>query len=400
MKNSFTIHYRKKSYIESKKIILLSFTAFVFFFFNSCRKDVNVKCKDCLILHASLEEKKVPLEKLFNKIELIPLETTDRSLIAYIDRYNYLNGKHYILDKKQVILFIFDEKGQYLNRIAKKGQGPGEYTLIYDFSVNLKKEQIEMLSPYGFIFCYDFNGNFIKKFDLTFLKSHAFHSMEILDDENYILWSTPEDNEDGIRIVSQETGKVVNSFWQDLFIINSWASNTFYTYNNDTYFSLSLYNTVYKVTKEGIEDAYEWHFGDKTVDISKHNISTGMYNANADYETLMQKLENNEILYDFRFHFQNSQYYYAQIRFGGTPKGKWKSLFYNKKTKENFLFENIIEGLRLMPLYFSDEYIIDILRYKDKEKLLNCTLLDESNKKKLLDFKEDDNPYLIKYYFR
>jgi len=384
----------------SIEIIFLIFLSLPFFFFNSCQKEIKPKCKDCLILYASLDEKIISLDSIFDKIELIPLETIDNSLIRYFEKYDFFEGKHYILDNTQSILFIFDEKGNYISRIARIGQGPGEYRLIYDFSLNRQKGQIEMLSPHKFIYCYNLYGShyYIKTYDLTSISPSSIQRMQILDDNNYIIWSPPMDGHNGINIISQETGKLKKSFWQDLFFINKWASDVFYTYNNEVFFSLNLYNTVYKVTEEGVEAAYEWNFGKETVDISRHKISTGMYNYNKDVEVLEDKLGSSIILYECMRNYQNNKYYYVQLRF---KREYDKHLFYNKKTGESCFFENSVENYRFDPiLYFADEYMIGILNYDDKDKLINCSLLDDENKQKLLSFKEDDNSYLIKYYFK
>ena len=377
-------------------LICLFLIVFTFFLFNSCQKAVKPKCKDCLILHASLDAEVIDWEKFLDKIELIPLETTDNSLISYIEKYDYFEGKHYILDDIQFILFIFDENGNYLNRIAKKGQGqgPGEYRFIYDFGINPQKGQIEMLSPDRFIYCYDFNGMHKKTYDLTSVNPFGIQRFQILDDENFIIWAPPYDGEDGLHVISQETGESLNSFWQDINIINACSSDVLFKYNNEVYFGLPLYNGVYKVNKEGLEEAYEWHFGKKTVDISRHEISTGMYNFNRDVEVLIDKLERSVILYECLRHYQNRQYYYVQLRFKRVHD---RSFFYEKRTGKSFFFET---GVNSTILYFQDDYMIGVLNHNERDKLLNCPLIDEENRQKLLSFKEEDNPYLIKYYFK
>jgi hypothetical protein len=59
---------------------------------------------------------------------IIPLETTDDCLIAHIDKIEIKNGYIYIMDQKAQSMYIFDMNGKYLNKIHKRGQGPGEYT--------------------------------------------------------------------------------------------------------------------------------------------------------------------------------------------------------------------------------------------------------------------------------
>ena len=291
-------------FFYSTRSFLIIFVFFSFLF-SSCKEKTNTKENDCLILKADLNKSVVmPLDRLFEKIELIPLETTENSLISNLSyvKYVYSDNKHYILDISQAILFIFNQDGSYHNHIDKKGLGPGEYTLIYDFLINPQKRQIEMLSPYKYIYCYDFDGNFIKLLDFSFIDAPNIQRVNILDDENYIVWSDNYTDKDCISIISQNTGELVNSFWQDHMLFNLWAGNVFYHYNNETYFCLRLYNNVYKVTKDGFDAVYEWNLGDKTLDISQHKLATTMENVNRDRDNMLKLLEDKILPYEFSRH--------------------------------------------------------------------------------------------------
>jgi len=93
-----------------------------------------------------------------------------------------------------------------------------------------------------------------------------------------------------------------------------------------------------------------------------------------------------------------THYYCALLRFN---RYTIKTLFYNKKTKKSFLFHKTTEGIQFRRiLYFGDEYMIHAINYEDREVLLDCPLMDEANKQKLLSFDFLDNPYLVKYYFK
>ena len=366
--------------------------------FNSCKNEIQTKCKDCLILHASLEEEDVSLNRLFDKIELIPLETNDQSLISKIEKYDYWNGKHYIFDERQFILFFFDEEGHYVNRIAKRGQGPGEYNFVYDFALNPSKGLIHLSSPHKYIYCYDFEGKHIKTYDFT-LSLPGIQEMAILDDDFFIIWTSNSlDDHDCMFIISQETGKIVNSFYKNKSVYNKWTSNVFRMYNNDTYFHLWLFNTVYKITKDGYTESYEWNFGNETMDIMRYDIFTSVQNLNKDMDNLEQKIQNGVIPYEITRNFQNLHYYCAQLRFDRKTE---KTVLYDKKSGKSIFFELTTEGIQFFPiLYFGDEYMISALNYDDREKLLDCPLLEETDREKLLSFKWDDNPFLVRYYFK
>jgi hypothetical protein len=59
---------------------------------------------------------------------IIPLETTDDCLIANIDKIEIKDERIYVMDQLAQSVYIFDMNGKYLNKIHKRGQGPGEYT--------------------------------------------------------------------------------------------------------------------------------------------------------------------------------------------------------------------------------------------------------------------------------
>jgi hypothetical protein len=59
---------------------------------------------------------------------IIPLETTDDCLIANIDKIEIKDDRIYVMDELAQSVYIFDMNGKYLNKIHKRGQGPGEYT--------------------------------------------------------------------------------------------------------------------------------------------------------------------------------------------------------------------------------------------------------------------------------
>jgi hypothetical protein len=65
----------------------------------------------------------------------IPLETTEASLIGGITKLLYVDHQFYILDREGQNVTVFSDTGEYQYRIAKMGQGPGEYVGITDMDV-------------------------------------------------------------------------------------------------------------------------------------------------------------------------------------------------------------------------------------------------------------------------
>jgi hypothetical protein len=61
---------------------------------------------------------------------IIPLETTDDCLISKIDKIEIKNNRIYVMDQLAQSVYVFDMDGKYLNKIHKRGQGPGEYAKL------------------------------------------------------------------------------------------------------------------------------------------------------------------------------------------------------------------------------------------------------------------------------
>ena len=75
------------------------------------------------------------LADFVESIQLVPLETTDKSLIKRIERMVIRDGKVYIQNDVQDVL-VFDENGKFLLSTAqRRGQGPEDYFMIMSMDV-------------------------------------------------------------------------------------------------------------------------------------------------------------------------------------------------------------------------------------------------------------------------
>ncbi len=115
-----------------KKLVLIS----ILFILISCESDRFNKSKNLIDIHFD----EIPIYKkdtsVVKKIRYIPLETDKDVLITQIDKILFVNEHFYILDSPQKTIFIFDNKGSFINRIHRIGKGPGEYVKITDFDID------------------------------------------------------------------------------------------------------------------------------------------------------------------------------------------------------------------------------------------------------------------------
>lgn len=168
----------------------------------SCQEKKNSKINSDNIETVSFYEnfsEKVPFSSFVDTIELIPLETKDENIIGEITRLIFNDKKYYIRSTNGMQngkLFVFDDKGKYLNRIGKKGGGPGEYIEFKDFTITYDDNVV--IADYQRLLTYNSMGKFLysTKLNNSFLANEilptkkneilAFHSLPSLFENNML----------------------------------------------------------------------------------------------------------------------------------------------------------------------------------------------------------------------
>jgi len=377
----------------------LLYKCFVVLLFCSCNQQ-NSNNKDYPVLKVTLDETKTSLFDIFEKVELIPLETNQESLVKEVTKIKHHRDIFYLFDFRQGALFFFDNTGQYIDKIHRIGQGPGEYKYIYDSFIDTLQLQIGMLSPFGSVFYYDLDGNFINKVDLP-RPPNGYRYVELLPENNCIFWSyTANTQWDAFNIVSMETGEKIGSFtYDESYHLDSWTRQVFHRdENGNLYFIRGFSHEVFMVTPDGLKIAYAWDFGNKTFDIKKYKLPFST-NPSLDREKFRQSFMNGEISNSYHFYLQDQTdlYYYAYLRFAFDKR---KHLFHNKKNHKYHFFERTSEGVSIkQPVLITKEFMLATLDFDDKE-VIAPYLFSEEDRRRLADFKEEDNPCLLKLTFK
>lgn len=101
------------------------------------------------------------------QIRFVPLETTDESLFNGQGSSLVTYGNRiFVRDHDQDCIIVFDDKGNYLNRICRKGEGPEEYVAMLGVVVN--NNLVYVLDMRGKVQVYDFEGNYVKGIPLKY----------------------------------------------------------------------------------------------------------------------------------------------------------------------------------------------------------------------------------------
>jgi hypothetical protein len=98
--------------------------------FAGCKGKDSIETREINIVIDPDNSEKVDISGYVDSVKYIKLQTTDDNLIGYINKVFFVDNRILVTDGKVPQILIFDTDGNFLNKIGKIGQGPGEYTGI------------------------------------------------------------------------------------------------------------------------------------------------------------------------------------------------------------------------------------------------------------------------------
>jgi hypothetical protein len=164
---------------------------------------------------------------------------------------NDISGNIFVLDPEWRSIFKFDSKGNYIKKIGRKGQGPGEFMNPYCFSVTDKHVIVS-----------DTNSRQIKIFDLdlnlikTFRVFKAYTEIAVNDDG--LIFGTPMrmNRESPLVDVLKEDGQLLYSFGKAMFgnkrhwNVPNWSKIDI-NKNGEVFLAFQYFPTVCKYSLKG-----------------------------------------------------------------------------------------------------------------------------------------------------
>ena len=103
------------------------------------------------------------LSEVAEKLEIVPLEMTDESVLSDITEMQVTDHNIWIDHGREFYIYRFSRTGKFLNKIGSIGQGPGEYTTYSTFLVDEDKKEVYIIANTNGVLAYDFEGNFKRK---------------------------------------------------------------------------------------------------------------------------------------------------------------------------------------------------------------------------------------------
>lgn len=316
----------------------------------ACSKEV--KNGKTILLNGE-ETNQIKLSSLLHNHKYIPLETTDKSIIGYINKIQIHNGVIYILDaffsKK---LLAFDLNGKYLHSISQEGSGPGEYIDIMDFVIS--DNNIYILNNRTSILEFDINGIFLKEKKLDFWVDFMFKNT--IDSWVLITNSGKSPHNKSNLSITDKNYKIKKAFIESVYSeFNIQPFQQLCTYKDTNYFYLPMENIVYSITNDVLEKKYELKYPQNCI-LSENRINTY---RKMDLRERYKILDATILLSNIIITKPMTFFFYKK------KKEPYVCLFNNENQQMSLIAEknilNDIDGTKKIPLLYnstSDENIV------------------------------------------
>ena len=133
---------------------------------SSNKKQEPISKSGVPVINLSEDVSTVPsllLSEAAEKLEIVPLEMTDESVLSDITEMQVTDHNIWIDHGREFYIYRFSRTGKFLNKIGSIGQGPGEYTTYSTFLVDEDKKEVYIIANTKGVLAYDFEGIFKRK---------------------------------------------------------------------------------------------------------------------------------------------------------------------------------------------------------------------------------------------
>ena len=430
-----------------KHMSLLLIGVFVLLGCSSNKKQEPISKSGVPVINLSEDVSTVPsllLSEAAEKLEIVPLEMTDESVLSDITEMQVTDHNIWIDHGREFYIYRFSRTGKFLNRIGSIGQGPGEYVNYLTFLVDEDKKEVYIFSTNNGVLVYDFEGGFKKQisdFQTMVGMFSSIYKQYILNDHKFFaiqnfglyrsvdkdsLWSfvSLDDNFQKKRLfknpvhVGKEEQIIANRANMDR-MVNYWMeyltsvdiyngqltlkypdTDTIYCYDDATNQLLPQYAIFTDEEKGDYEATHLWFKDRKAFDY----FSIFSYYPTKDFVYLIGS--KGEEVYTYCYNKKDGSVRLQKRQSTITERDvPWFS-FPLRQMKRDFVLDNDLGGGDFtVDSRSSGKYWIDILEpggdenWIEIDQIKSSTVIDESKKKELIrvleSTTEDSNPILM-----
>jgi len=382
-------------------VLLLILTAIIIC---SCGRK-SLSPDDVIDLFDSPRSEIYNLSEIATNVEYIPLQTTENSLIRFINDIKTFGDNIYILSSSQVL--CFDKEGNYLYNLDKQGRGPEEYTYIYDWDISPENKILIILIRNKALFYDVTKEGFVYSKALNFNDQPS--NIDLSPDQKHILCSYGSTNGDEpfryvLLNLDGDTLKTISNNY-------NYIKNTKYTFaakfenisfnsNNTLHFKYLLSDTVSTLDQSNNILPYI-RFDSHGKQISVEALANFSEDTFSKYLYIGTILETSRYLF-YRYYNEKTIYLIALDKNTHEKKNISTTIAGNQP---EFINDDITGGVDFEPKFCIDNILyswVNAITLKDhvtSEKFKNSIVKNPEKKEdiqKLADsLDEADNPVLI-----
>jgi hypothetical protein len=234
----------------------------------------GVPCEQIDFYSFNLHENVYIPDELIEEKTYIKLDaSTDEAFFKQIDKIALVGDRIYVLDQSRNMnkLLVFNIDGSFVGLVGRRGQGPGEYLQITDFTVDADGviSFVDGQFDKDRIFVFDKDLHFVSARKLPFETD----IIQSLPDDRFLVgvasWNPSESNVLCKVAVVDADIKILDTclLYDEFFDNNMWISRyTFIKTEKQILYNKQIDNNVYAFSHTGkLEKAYRFDFGKKNV---------------------------------------------------------------------------------------------------------------------------------------
>ena len=287
-------------------------------------------------------------------------------------------------------MFLFDKEGRFIDRLARKGSGPGEYSDVYDFNINRFTGNIELLNPWGELLIYTTDLMFIEKIDINQRAAHQFFN---INKDTIVFYTSSEQLK--LSFYSRSEQRIFHKDFpfdyleEAIWFPSTGYNNAFHNYNERILFEVPYSYIIYDITDCRLIKHHIWDFG-------KYNFNMKNFEKNmVDRQnfTYFPKLKNE--VYHLAYFYETDKLIFTRYLFDGAVY----TLVYNKLSLEYDIIHCYDEGVYGVDIFtdIEDDVFLRIMDLNTKSLGKHINVLSEVHKELVRKIKPGDNLGIIKY---
>lgn len=220
---------------------------------------------------ASIDKAK-PTKKfsdIFDITSIIPLQSSERSFIATLSKVIFIDNKVVVLDKKYTSVKVFDKNGSFIRDIVKIGQGPGEFTKVYDMDYSKDDNSISIYSNDDMKLGYfKLDGTLISEKRTPF---YSYYFTKISKDSLlfYVNYNSSEYNDENNLLLTDANFSILNKFfpYKRNYVVSS--SGSLVKSGGGIYYNDAYLGDIYQFKDNAFKLLYKVNLGKNEIPIER-----------------------------------------------------------------------------------------------------------------------------------